>query len=425
MIPRPHGGTLIDRQLAPSEVARRDAELRALPRVTLDLGQSFDVAKIATGAYSPLDGFMGRMALESVVDSGRLLNGLPWPIPIYLAPAGAENALTIAELSLGDEVALLDPTGRFIAVLYLRERYPLPAREIGLGVYGTSDPQHPDIAALASTGAVALGGPIEMLRPPAVPLPQYELTPATMRELFRRKGWHGVAAFQTRNVPHLGHEHLQRQALDREDIDGLLLHPVVGPLKSGDYRPEIVLAAYESLIDHYYVRDRVALATLSIAMRYAGPRAALFLAIVRQNFGCSHYIVGRDQAGVGKFYDPYDCHRIFDQFPLEITPLRFREFAYCPRCGGMVSEKTCGHPPEQRATASQTRVRTAIAERRPLPTEILRPEVAEILRGAEVVRPAVPDATDRPAELPTDWVLPSSGQPRPLAGFRRTTFGPG
>ncbi|MCI4361294.1 MAG: sulfate adenylyltransferase, partial [Thermoplasmata archaeon] len=155
----------------------------------------------------------------------------------------------------------------------------------------------------------------------------------------------------------MGHEHLQRLALEREEVDGLLIHPVVGPLKTGDYRPEVVLAAYEALISRYYPADRVVLATLTIAMRYAGPRAALFLAIVRQNFGCSHYIVGRDQAGVGTYYDPYACHAIFDRFPLGITPLKFREYAYCPRCRGMVSDKTCGHPAADRESTSQTRVR--------------------------------------------------------------------
>jgi sulfate adenylyltransferase len=187
-------------------------------------------------------------------------------------------------------------------------------------------------------------------------------------------------------------------ALERDDVDGLFIHPVVGPLKPGDYRPEVVLASYQALVDGYYPSARVLLGTLSVAMRYAGPKAALFLAIVRKNYGCSHYIVGRDQAGVGRYYDPYACHRVFDDFPIGITPLRFREAFFCRRCRGMASEKTCRHPLADRVSASQTAVRRAIAEGRALPGEILRPEVAEVIGQApRPLQPGAPGAWGPPA----------------------------
>ncbi|HKV90155.1 MAG TPA: sulfate adenylyltransferase [Thermoplasmata archaeon] len=407
MIPAPHGGRLIDRRLSPAEVERRDGELRDLPKLRPELGQVYDAEKLGVGAYSPLDGFMDQATVEGVVTMGRLPNGLPWPIPIYLSPPGPENARVIAQLRPDDEVAILDAAGNFVALLHVQDRFPLPRAEIARHVFDTTDPRHPDIAGLALTGDVALGGKVDLLRPPPFPIPSLELTPAAAREMFRSKGWRSVAGYQTRNVPHLGHEQLQRLTLERSDIDAVFIHPVVGPLKPGDYQPEVVVAAYRALIDGYYPAGRVALATLGIAMRYAGPRASIFLAIIRQNFGCSHFIVGRDQAGVGEFYEPYACHRIFDGFPLEIVPLRYRELSYCPACGGMVSDKTCGHPRETRVSTSQTKVRTALANRRPLPEEILRPEVVRILQGTDVIRPS----SGPPADAETTSGMPRTAPP--------------
>jgi sulfate adenylyltransferase len=212
-----------------------------------------------------------------------------------------------------------------------------------------------------------------------------EMTPAETRELFARKGWTHVAAYQCRNPPHTAHEYLQRLTLEREDVDGLFIHPVVGRLKKGDYRPDVILQAYRALIAHYYSDERVQMAAFSITMRYAGPKAALFLAIVRQNFGCDRYIVGRDQAGVGKYYDPYACHRIFDEFPLEIVPLRYEETFFCRTCGWMATAKTCQHPVGDRVDTSQTRIRKALTEGVAPPKEILRPEIFQILSQPGVV----------------------------------------
>jgi sulfate adenylyltransferase len=235
------------------------------------------------------------------------------------------------------------------------------------------------VSDLTATGDVALAGRIDLLERAPGPFPEHELTPGEAREQFQRLGWRSVVGYQTRNIPHRAHEYLQRLALEREEIDGLLVHPVVGRLKPGDYRSDVVVRAYEILLEQYFPPDRARLATLAITMRYAGPRAALFLALVRKNFGCSHYIVGRDQAGVGGLYDPYEAHRIFDRYETGIVPLRFAESFVCRPCGGVASPKTCRHPDSDRESVSQTRVRAAIRAREPLPPGLLRPEVEEYL----------------------------------------------
>jgi sulfate adenylyltransferase len=402
MIPPAYGGRLVERRLAPQEAERLRSQVGEFPQLHLEVDQVYDAAKIAVGAYSPLDGFMDRATLESVVHTLRLPNSLPWPIPIVLTPPGREADRVLASLRPGDEVALLDSSGVFFALLHFREKYPLDRTEIANGVYGTTDPRHPNVAALRTTGSTAVAGRVDLVRSPDVPLPELELTPAQSRELFAKNGWRSVAGFQTRNVPHAGHEQLHRLTLERDDVDGLLIHPVVGPLKPGDYRPDVVLDAYRVMIREYYPAGRVALATLTISMRYAGPRAALFFAIVRRNYGCSHYIVGRDQAGVGSFYKPYACHEIFDEYSVGVTPLRYRELAYCARCGQMASEKSCGHPAELRSRTSQTRVRTALSEGQPLPLEILRPEVVELLLRRDPIQ-----GTER-------FVPPPSPEPIPV-----------
>jgi sulfate adenylyltransferase len=412
MLVSPHGGSLVDGQLSPRDVQRKDAQLTDLPRVHLDSEQSFDAARIAEGAFSPLTGFMDHATIQSVMVSGRLPSGVAWPIPIFLSPAGCRNAATIARLRPGDEVALVDPAGGFFATLRLEEMFPIDRMTLAIGTYGTTDPSHPNVAALRATGDTVLAGQVELLRPPVSPAPAAELTPRTARALFQSRGWEHIAAYQTRNVPHTAHEHLQRAALERDDVDGLFIHPLVGPPKAGDYRPDLVLAAHEALVAQYYAADRVVLSPLTLSMRYAGPKAALFFAIIRKNFGCSHYIVGRDQAGVGNYYEPYACHRIFDEFPIGVVPLRYRELFYCPRCGGMASDKSCGHDPALRVGTSQTRMRRAIAANEPLPVDILRPEVAALLgRGGS---PFV--GAPEPPHPPSEHLGLEAGPLPPMAG---------
>lgn len=385
MLPSPHGGRLIDRVRSPRDLEASAADLEALPRISPSWDQILDAEKIGIGAYSPLDGFQGSEAVGSVLDSGRLPGGLAWPIPIVLTPAGAANAEQVRRLRVGDAVGLRDPQGRVVAVLRLDEKFPFDRAAFARGVYGTTDPAHPNVADLANAGPIALAGRIDLLRRLPVAAGAAELTPAETRREFDRRGWKNVAAYQTRNVPHRAHEYLQRCTLEREDVDGLLIHPVLGRLKRGDYRPEVILEAYRALVRAYYPPDRVLLASLSIAMRYAGPKAALFLAIVRKNFGCGYYVVGRDQAGVGSYYDPFASQRIFDEFDIGVVPLRFAATFYCRACGGMATGKTCSHPTDRRIDTSQTRIRTALARGETFPVELLRPEVAEVLARGDVL----------------------------------------
>ncbi len=375
----------MDRRVPPAEIERRSQEFGALPRLRPSVDELYDLEKIGIGAYSPLEGFMGSEELESVERTGRLPSGLPWTIPILLAPAGAANRKVIDAAAVGEALALEDRDGRLIGALNLREKFSYDRSHLAQSIYGTNDPVHPNVSDLAKWGETCLAGDVDLLRRLPLPAGRFELTPTEMRELFVAKGWSSVAAYQCRNPPHVAHEYLQRVTLEREDIDGLLIHPVVGRLKKGDYRPDVIMAAYEALVRNYYTPERVVLSALSISMRYAGPKAALFLAIVRKNYGCSHYIVGRDQAGVGSYYDPYAAHRVFDEFDIGVVPLRYEESFYCRRCRGTASVRTCPHPVSDRLDTSQTRIRQLLREGGPLPTELLRDEVAAILRGPDVI----------------------------------------
>jgi len=380
MIPPPHGGRLIDGQVSGPARDRLEAELPSLPRVRPSVDQIFDAEKIALGAYSPLDGFMGTADLETVLAQGRLPSGLPWPMPVIFPVPEAGTATRVAPPSVGDEVVLEDPRGTAIAVLRIDERFRIDRGALARAAYGTDDPAHPNVADILHYGEYAWAGPVRLLRRLERVGNRPEPGPAEMREEFGRLGWRTVAAYQCRNPPHTAHEYLQRVTLEREEVDGLLVHPVVGRLKKGDYRPEVILDAYDALVRAYYPPSRVIVRPLGITMRYGGPKAALFLAIVRKNYGCGEYIVGRDQAGVGNYYDPYACHRIFDAYDIGIVPLRYEESFFCRRCGWMASDKVCPHGSAERVTTSQTRVRESLARGETLPTEILRPEVAEVLR---------------------------------------------
>ncbi len=382
----PHGGRLVDRQVGVRERERRDAELGDLPKLRPFVDDLYDTEKIGIGAYSPLEGFLSKEALDGVLTRSRLPDDLPWTIPILLTPPGPENAATIAALKPGDDASILDEKGRAIAILHLEEKYAWDKARFAQSVYGTKDPQHPNVSDLQAAGETALSGRIDLLRRLELPTGADERSPADTRAEFERRGWRHVAAYQCRNPPHTAHEYIQRLTLEREDVDGLLIHPVVGRLKKGDYRPDIILEAYRALVKNYYPDKRVLLSAFSIAMRYAGPKAALFLAIVRKNYGCDGYIVGRDQAGVGKYYDPYACHRIFDELPIEIRPYRYEETFFCRTCGWMASSKVCAHPVEDRLDTSQTRIRKALSEGAAPPKEILRPEVFEILSRPNVVQ---------------------------------------
>ena len=353
MIPEPHGGRLVSRLQSEAERNRRESEVHDLPLISPFIDQVYDTEKIGIGAYSPLEGFADRNTLDSILTSNRLTNGLPWTMPIVLAPTGPANEAVVAKVRAGDEVGLLDSAGRLFAILHLEEKFPFERQRVAQSVYATTDPKHPNVADLLASGEVALAGPIDLLRRIDWPTGALELSPLETRAEFGRRGWKNVVGYQTRNVPHTAHEYLQRCTLEREDIDGMLIHPVLGRLKKGDYRPEVILEAYQALVRNYYPADRVLLAALSVTMRYGGPKAALFLAIVRKNYGCGSYIVGRDQAGVGTYYDPYACQRIFDEYPIDVQVLKFAETYFCRDCGWMASARTCAHPADRRLNTSQ------------------------------------------------------------------------
>jgi sulfate adenylyltransferase len=378
----PYGGKLIDRVVGPSEADSKLKEAGELQKIAPFIDFVYDAEKIAVGAYSPLEGFMDSETFSSVVSSSKLPGGLPWTIPIVLA-IPKEKAKGLRE---GEMVSLVDWSGGVFASLEVSEVYPLPKDEFARGAYGTTDLAHPNVDDIYHNyGDMAMAGKVTLLRKLDLPTVSTEMAPKEMRELFRSKGWKHVVAYQCRNPPHTAHEYIQKVSLESADIDGLLVQPVIGRLKKGDYKPNVIMDAYREVIRGYYPHDKVVLSSLSITMRYAGPKAALFLSIVRKNYGATHYIVGRDQAGVGKYYDPYACHRIFDQFDVGIKPLRYLETFYCKKCRAMATSKTCPHPEEDHVAISQTRMRQLLQEGKELPEEILRPEVIAVLKRGDVI----------------------------------------
>jgi sulfate adenylyltransferase len=335
---------------------------------------------IAVGAFSPLDGFMGRDDYESVVEKKHLAGGLPWTIPITLG-VSRELAQIVGD---GEEIALCDSSNQLLGILHLKERFSPDKEREALKVFATADQAHPGVRRLYSTGEVYLAGKISLLRrPDHNQYTKYWFDPRESRQLFQEKGWKRIVGFQTRNPVHRAHEYLQKCAL--EMVDGLFLHPLVGETKSDDIPTDVRMRCYEVLLENYYPKDRVVLGVYPAAMRYAGPREAILHAIVRKNYGCTHFIVGRDHAGVGNYYGSFDAHRIFEEFDpseLAIIPIFFDNAFYCQRCRSMASTKTCPHAESERLTLSGTQVRTLLREGRPLPVEFTRPEVADILRAA-------------------------------------------
>ena len=369
----PHGGVLVDRLAAPQEAAEIRQRASELPALRLSARQISDLALIANGAFSPLTGFLGRADYQRVVAEMHLAHGLPWSIPVVLA---VDASAAPAE---GAEVALYDPQGTLWGVLLVEECYPYDKHHEAREVYRTEDEAHPGVAAVYAQGDTLVAGPVIVL-PEVKPRAGHERSPAETRLEFARRGWQTVVGFQTRNPVHRAHEYIQKCAL--EMVDGLLLHPLVGETKSDDIPAEVRMRCYEVLLANYYPQDRVLLTILPAAMRYAGPREAIFHALVRKNYGCTHFIVGRDHAGVGAYYGTYDAQKLFEAFApdeLGITPLKFENSFYCQRCEGMASEKTCPHDRAERVELSGTAVRALLRAGTLPPPEFSRPEVARIL----------------------------------------------
>jgi sulfate adenylyltransferase len=374
-----HGGILVQRICSPAQRQQFLAQGKALPALTLSDREISDLEMIAIGGFSPLTGFMLSSDYHNVLKNMHLANGLPWSIPITLSV----QADVAANLRIGDTIRLNNPQGTFWGVLELQEKFTYDREAEASRVYLTTDLEHPGVKVLSQQGDVYLGGDIWLLERHPHPLfPPYQIDPIDARQQFQARGWQTIVGFQTRNPIHRAHEYIQKCAL--EIVDGLFLHPLVGATKSDDIPAEVRMRCYEIMLEHYYPKDRVILAINPAAMRYAGPREAIFHAIVRKNYGCTHFIVGRDHAGVGNYYGTYDAQKIFSEFDpqaLGIIPLMFEHAFYCKRTQTMATTKTSPSTPEERIHLSGTKVREMLRRGECPPPEFSRPEVA-----AELVR---------------------------------------
>ena len=368
----PHGGELVDR------TGEHPGEVESLETVTLTSRELSDLDMLASGALSPLEGFMGSGDYESVLDEMRLSSGLPWALPVCLA---------VEQAPRGDRVALSDGT-RPVAVLDVEEVFDYDKEREAQQAFRTTDDAHPGVARLYAQKRKYLAGRVTVFERGTSAFPELAKDPAETRAEFERRGWKRVVGFQTRNPIHRAHEYLTKVAL--ETVDGLLIHPLVGDTKSDDVPAATRVACYRALIEGYYPQERVVLSAFPAAMRYAGPREAIWHAICRKNYGCSHFIVGRDHAGVGDYYGTYDAQLIFDEFEaheLDIEPMFFEHSFWCRACGSMASAKTCPHEAAQHVHLSGTKVRELLANGELPPQEFSRPEVAKVLVDAYKVTP--------------------------------------
>ncbi len=371
MVSKPHGGRLLNRVTSGKRREALIEEAKELSKISVSYDLVADLENIAHGVYSPLEGFLVQEDYLHVLHDMRLSNDIPWTIPIILDVDPEE----VSGIQEGDEISLTYG-GQVIAIMKIEEIYGWDKAEYFRQVYKTEDHSHPGVAKTLRRKELLIGGKIDLINHVHNSFEKYTLWPIETRLLFRERGWRTIVGFQTRNVPHLGHEYVQKAALTF--VDGLFVNPLVGWKKPGDFKDEVIIKAYEALIRHYYPKDSVVFAVLAMEMRYAGPREAIHHAIVRKNFGCTHFIVGRDHAGVGNFYGPYEAWEIFKEFPdLGITPLFIRESFYCKKCGGMVNAKICSHGEESRVRISGTKLREMIKKGEKPPSEVMRPEVAE------------------------------------------------
>jgi sulfate adenylyltransferase len=378
----PHGGgslkTLLLQGTALTEEKKR---AQNFPKISISSRESGDLIMLGIGGFTPLDGFMTKADWQGVCDGMKMANGLFWPIPITLSTDKA----TGDGIKTGSEVALVDSeSGEIMATMKVTEKYTIDKAHECMMVYKTTDLEHPGVKMVMEQGEVNLAGPVKVLSQGGFPEKYGDefLTPAQTREMFKKNGWSTVAAFQTRNPMHRSHEYLAKVAV--ETCDGVLIHSLLGKLKPGDIPADVRSKAIGTLIEKYFVKNTVIQAGYPLDMRYAGPREALLHALFRQNYGCSHLIVGRDHAGVGSYYGPFDAHHIFDQIPkdaLETKPLKIDWTFWCFKCGGMASARTCPHDEKDRLLLSGTKLRKMLSEGGDVPAEFSRPEVLTVLRA--------------------------------------------
>src|SRR6266571_3796277 len=372
----PHGGALITTMAGESERATLQERAFSLSQVEVGSRQLADLEMLAIGAYSPLRGFMTKADYLGSVNDMHLASGLPWSIPITLATSTEQTA----NLKEGSEIALVNAQGTLQAVMTIEEKFDYDKQLEASKVYRTTDEAHPGVKVVYEQGDVLLGGPVRIVALQQQAFARYRFTPTQSRQAFAKRGWKRVVGFQTRNPVHRAHEYIQKCAL--ETVDGLYLHPLVGDTKGDDIPADVRMQCYEVLLENYYPADRVILGVLPAAMHYAGPREAIFHALMRKNYGCSHFIVGRDHAGVGNYYGTYDAHYIFAEFDpaqLGITPMFFDHTFFCRVCDAMASSKTCTHDREQHVILRGTKVRRLLHDGEIPPREFTRPEVAQVL----------------------------------------------
>ena len=366
---KPHGGKLINRL-----VKKESSDVAELPKLEINTDLSEDVLNISKGVFSPLEGFLYDNDLESVVKEKRLADDTPWTIPILLD----FDKQDIKDLKEGDAVLLTNKENGVLAQLDIDEIYTYDKKTLAQAIYHTKDTDHPGVANVYNMKQLLIGGKITLLDSKTRQFDNYNLSPRETRFLFKEKGWREIVAFQTRNPPHIGHEYVQKTALTF--VDGVLINPIIGRKKVGDFKDEVILSSYETLMKHYYLKERAVMSILRTSMKYAGPREAIHHAIMRKNFGCTHFIVGRDHAGVGNYYGPYDAHEIFSEFPdLGIIPVFFRSFSRCTKCDSVVNDKICPHDQKYHINFSGKKIREILTNGEIPSEDMMRKEVAETI----------------------------------------------
>jgi len=365
-MPRAHGNKLISRHLK-----KELQNLNEITKIKINTNVSEDLLNIANGVFSPLKGFLCYNDLENVVKEKRLESDTPWTIPILLDSDKKD-------LSEGDTVLLEDKENGVRALLDIEEIYTYDKKTLSQEIYRTQDVKHPGVANIYKMRQNFIGGKISLIDYKSREFDDYNLSPKETRFLFKEKGWKDIVAFQTRNPPHMGHEYVQKTALTF--VDGIFINPIIGKKKTGDFRDEVILKSYEALMKNYYLKERAVMSILRTSMKYAGPREAIHHAIMRKNYGCTHFIVGRDHAGVSNYYGPYDAHDIFSEFPdLGIIPIFFRSFSKCSKCGSVVNDKICPHDQEYHINFSGKKIREILRNGQIPSEDMMRKEVSEMI----------------------------------------------